>query len=76
MIDAAEIDRRFDLHTPTDAATGEKLDHLRSLYKSLAEAVTRDTPVGREQSLAVTALEESLYWTVGSIVRPTPESHH
>lgn len=70
-INRVEIDRRFDLHTPTAPDVNGQLDRLRAAHKELAILIAETTPVNREQSLAITSLEESLYWTVGAIVRPS-----
>jgi hypothetical protein len=70
QIDAKEIDRRFDLHSPKTSDVSDQLDNLRAAFKGLALGIIKNTPAGREQALAITSLEESLYWAVGSVVRP------
>jgi hypothetical protein len=69
MISGSEIDRRFDLHKPKPE-DGERLDFVREILKNAADQINANTPACREQSLAITALEEALYWSVASIVRP------
>ena len=63
------IDNDFTLHPPKGAGTAGDLDELRASYKALAHKVADATPPSREQSLALTALEESLAWSIGAIVR-------
>lgn len=70
MLTNAEIDRRFDLHRPVDPDAHAAMDKIRAGYKRLAVLVADTAGTGREQSLAITALEESLFWAIGSIVRP------
>lgn len=70
MITPAEINRRFDLHPPMLPEDDGRLDFVREVIKNAADQIVANTPSCREQSNAVTALEEALYWAVGSIVRP------
>jgi len=71
-MDPAELDKRFDLH-PATAITGPTMDSLRTCHKSLAAMVTELTPPSREQSLAITALEEALFWANAAVARNTEE---
>ena len=62
-----EIDKRFDHHPPT----GEKIGlhaKTRVAFKELAHVVNM-LPASREQSLALTALEEGLMWANAAIAR-------
>ncbi|MCV7255326.1 hypothetical protein H7J86_24485 [Mycobacterium hackensackense] len=70
-----EIDRRFDLHTPSDDAVRALLDHVRGKFKALAGFVSEVTDhAPREQAIAVHHLEDALAATIGAIVRPAPEA--
>jgi hypothetical protein len=70
-----DIDKRFDYHEPTE----EKAllhDLVRASYKRLATNLSDGLPESRERSLALTALEESLFWANASIARndlPDPD---
>lgn len=70
--DAAEINRRFDLHKPADDDAGERCGQVRAAIKTAAQVVAACTPAGREQAAALTHLEQALYFGVGAIVRPAP----
>ncbi len=65
----AELDRRFDLASPPPEM---KLvaDMMRDQVKDLAKDINEHLPESREKSLAITKLEEVLYWTIAAIVRP------
>lgn len=66
-----ELDRRFDLHRPRFENKGPaRCDRVREVLKAAADVIAGETPENREQSLALTKLEEALYWAVASIVRP------
>lgn len=47
----------------------ERIERLREHYKQAASMIYVNCPKSRERSLALTDLEESLMWAVGSIVR-------
>jgi len=74
LIDAKEIDRRFDLAAPAEPAVGAVLDQIRAEYKRLAYLVAACGGSDREIATAITNLEVSLYFAVGALVRPRPVS--
>lgn len=72
-ITQAEIDRRLDLHTPSDQATRDTLDAIRAQYKALYQDVVGYTAgAPREQAIALHHLEDALQATIAAIVRPKP----
>lgn len=67
--DAAEIEKRFTYHAPKENQP-ERYNYLRSdLAKNLAFFILQQTPKSREQSLALTHLEESIFWANAAIAR-------
>lgn len=66
-----EIERRFGFH-PATAVTGPRHEAVRAAYRTLAHYVAGDTPAGRHQSLALTALQESCMWAMAAIACDTP----
>lgn len=67
------IDRRFDLHRPTEDVQHVRCDHIRRAVKQAALVIVSMTNSGREQELAVTKLEEALFFAIGAVVRPGDE---
>lgn len=67
-LDDAEIDRRFTRHEidPEQAARG---DAIRHEGLDLAALIVATTPESREQSLALTSLEEAVFWANAAIAR-------
>lgn len=65
---AVDLDNRFDLHPATEE-TGPKMDRMRATLKEAARQVAEHTPPGREQSTALTKLEEALFWANAAIAR-------
>ena len=63
-----ELKTRFTYHTPQPGQP-EKYTELRSQAASLADTIVKLTPESREQSLALTSLEESIFWANAAIAR-------
>lgn len=63
-----ELDVRFTYHTPKGNQPHRYVD-LRSKAKELAALILSSTPESREQSLAITALEEAVFWANAAIAR-------
>lgn len=66
------IDTRFDHNVPTPERAARHVA-VRAACKQLAAEIVERTPVGREQSLAITALEETLFWANAAIAREGKE---
>jgi len=64
-----DVDQRFDYHPPTAPGVRERHEQARAAAKELARTWVALVPAGREQSLAITALEESLFWANAAIAR-------
>jgi hypothetical protein len=59
----------FDYHPPsTDVVRGQH-EQVRASLKSAAMFLAKMTPAGREQSLALTKLEEAMFWANAAIAR-------
>jgi hypothetical protein len=64
----ARIERDFTYHPPKgDQAT--RNENLRDAAKDLALLIVQLTPASREQSLALTNLEQAVMWACTSIAR-------
>lgn len=57
----ARLNNSFTYHSPKDDQP-ERYVILRDTAKDLATLIVANTPPGREQSLAITKLEESIMW--------------
>lgn len=68
-ITRAEVERRFSWH-PVDATGREAVEQVREAAKMLAHTIAGQTPACREQSLAITALEEAVFWANAAASRP------
>lgn len=64
----ARIENDFTYHAP-QAGQPERYVALREQAKALAAAILESTPLSREQSLALTHLEEAIFWANASIAR-------
>ena len=67
-MESHDIENRFTYHKPFGTQP-ERYEFLRSVAKELAIKIERLTPVSREQSLAITHLEEAIFWANAAIAR-------
>jgi len=63
-----EIEIRFTYHAPKPGQP-EKYGAIRDLAKRLANIIAAACPESREKSLAVTKLEEAVFWANAAIAR-------
>lgn len=69
LITEAEIARRFNYHAPTPEKAAMHAEMRRSIGQT-AQQVVDTCPPCRETSLAVTALEEAMFWANAALARP------
>lgn len=63
-----DLENRFTYHAPKTGQP-ERYVKIRDAAKSLAYDITAETPASREQSLALTHLEEAVFWANAAIAR-------
>lgn len=68
----SDIENRFNYHKP-DAKAMENHQAIRDYFRSTANVVRDILPDSRELSLALTSLEEAMFWSNAGIARLTPE---
>lgn len=68
----ADIEWNFSNHAPTDDGLSLILS-MRTSAKALAHMIAGNCPEGREKSLALTYVEQSLMFAVAAIVRSLTE---
>lgn len=65
-----ELARRFNYHPPDTNDKVERHQQVREVLLDAADSLVSLTgPPSREQSLAVTHLEEAMFWANGAIAR-------
>lgn len=78
-----DIENRFSYHAPRDESVVQQHELIRGQVKSVAHYWINNLPFGREQALAITKLEEAMFWANAAIARapepvvepePAPES--
>ncbi len=62
------LESNFRYHPPKDDQP-ERYIEIRDIAKSMAEDLCRQCPPSRELSLAMTKLEECVFWANASIAR-------
>lgn len=63
-----DTEQRFIYHPPKPGQP-ERYEELRAKARDFAEMILSMTPESREQSLAITALEEVVFWANAAIAR-------
>ncbi|WP_280393390.1 DUF7681 family protein [Nocardia wallacei] len=66
---SADIDNRFDFHPATTAEKRGEHGSVRNACKELAHFLDRSVPPGREKALALTNLEQAMFWANAGIAR-------
>jgi hypothetical protein len=74
-VDAADLANRFTYHPPVDHDQAEKYVTIRSHAHGLATLINEHAPDSREKSLAITSLEEAVFWANAAIARHEPHVH-
>jgi len=68
-MDANDLVNRFRYHTPDSEDKKELHGWVRTECSDFAQALNVNLPDGREKSLAVTHLEEVMFWANAAIAR-------
>lgn len=63
-----DVRNRFTFHPATEV-TGTQFDAVRIYLGRVAEKFAKNLPDSREKSLALTHLEEAMFWANASIAR-------
>ena len=63
-----QIENTFIYHTPKEDQP-DRYDVIRSTAATLATLILANTPPSREQSLAITNLEQAIMWANAAIAR-------
>lgn len=66
--DLDELNKRFNYHKPKNDQP-ERYQVLRDEAKKVAGSIMINCPSSRERSLALTALEEAIFWANAAIAR-------
>lgn len=67
-MDTADLENRFTYHAPPPENT-QKFVQIRGEVRRVAELLNDLCPESREKSLAVTHLEDAVFWAIASIAR-------
>lgn len=62
------LDKDFAYHRPR-VAQSERYERLRTWARDLAWKIINNCPDSQERSLAITKLEEAMFWANASIAR-------
>lgn len=69
MMHAEDLSNRFSFHPPTDNEKRNAHTSVRMGCLELADYLNNKLPDGREKSLAITKLEEVMFWGNAALAR-------
>jgi hypothetical protein len=69
-MDPADIENRFAFHAATTEEKRDAHTSVRQSCRTLADFLNDKLPDGREKSLAITKLEEVMFWGNAALARP------
>lgn len=72
-MDAKDIEHRFAFHAATTEEKRDAHTSVRQQCRQLADALNEQLPEGREKSLAMTKLEEVMFWGNAALARQVQE---
>lgn len=70
---AHDLTNRFDFHPANTEEKQNAHSSVRHQCKALAQFLSTALPDGREKSLAITKLEECMFWANAGLARPVQE---
>ena len=70
----ARVQHDFTNHPPVNDEVAARMDEATRRFIELAEWIVENVPAGREQSLALTQLEQTSMWSKAGIARNQPPS--
>lgn len=68
MITQEDLNNRFTYHSPKNDQQNRYVI-MRDHAKELVEFIVNNTPDSREQALAITNLEQAIFWANAAIAR-------
>lgn len=68
-MDAKDIEHRFAFHAATTEEKRDAHTSVRQNCRALADFLNEKLPEGREKSLAITHLEEVMFWGNAALAR-------
>jgi hypothetical protein len=64
-----ELNRRFDHHPPANRDVAYRHELVRETCKAVAASFDLKLPESREKALALTKVEEAMFWANAAIAR-------
>lgn len=64
-----QIANNFKHHAPANRSKIEDHDYIRNKCRNLAEKIDKTCPGSREKSIAITKLEEVMFWANAALAR-------
>jgi hypothetical protein len=68
-MESADIENRFAFHAAPDQEKRDAHTSVRQTCRQLADFLNLQLPEGRDKSLAMTKLEEVMFWSNAALAR-------
>jgi hypothetical protein len=68
-LNTEELKNRFEYHPPTSRFVADQHSYVRTALHSVANMLNGTLPDGREKALAITKLEEAMFWANAALAR-------
>ncbi|WP_435834906.1 Acb2/Tad1 domain-containing protein [Streptomyces antibioticus] len=68
-MDPEDIQHRFAFHAATTQEKRDAHSSIRQACRRLADHINESCPEGREKSLAITHVEEAMFWANAALAR-------
>lgn len=72
----ADVDVRLSYYPPTGPVTRDAHELVRDLSKAYGKVLMDLLPAGREKSLVLTGIEETMFWANAAIARNGGPAQH
>lgn len=69
MLSEEELDSRFTNHAPSTPDIAEAHETIRGNFRNLTSELDDILVEGREKSLAITKIEEAMFWANAALAR-------
>ena len=65
----SDLKHRFNYHKPSSEVIARTHEDVRDACLQLAQYIDQEVPDSREKTLAITKLEEAMFWANAAIAR-------
>jgi hypothetical protein len=68
-MDPSDLVNRFKFHPANSEAKAEAHEYIREAFGNLSRDLNTRIPEGREKAIAITKMEEAMFWANAALAR-------